>query len=692
MATWKKVIVSGSIAELNIVSASGGFHGDGSDLTGITADSVANSLTDGTGIADFTFDGSGAVSIATDDSAIVHDDLSGFVTNEHIDHSGVSISAGTGMTGGGTIASTRTLNVIGGDGITANAGDIDVTPDQTTITSVVNAGLEIGRDADNRIKFGTDNVIAFEVSGVDGVKFKASGEISASLLSVSNIDEVDSINTGTSANGNLDFTTAGTVNLRASNSTTHGLTLFGGVNGGAKPHIGTVTHEFLDFNVGSTNDIIVLAGAAGSGMLAGEARFIGHVSASSVSASGNIHASKFYGNGSGLTDISADSLGSNLQDGNGIVDFTFDGSAAKTVTLDLNGSTLNLGSSGVKVADAGITETQLHTSVAGAGLAGGGGTVLSVTVDDSSIEINSDTLRVKASGVTNAMLANDGITIAGVDTDLGGTITQATILAGSTAISGSGGVLAALAGSTVISGSAGVVAALTAGEGIDIAANGTISGESATATNLGIASFAAADFGVSSGAVTVKASGISNTQLAGSITNAKLSNSQITVGGTATSLGGTVTGAHIAAALNSNLGSVTFGDSNDIITIGNDLIVTGDLTVNGDLTTVATTNLSIQDKFITIASGSTSATDGGLVVSKQANGAGFGFGYDTATTRWAFQDGLAVNATGIVPDAFVSVTTGSTATPSAAPSYGGQNNGYGTMHVDTSTGDIFIYA
>ena len=194
-----------------------------------------------------------------------------------------------------------------------------------------------------------------------------------------------------------------------------------------------------------------------------------------------------------------------------------------------------------------------------------------------------------------------GITIAGVDTSLGGTITQATILAGSTAISGSGGVLAALAGSTVISGSAGVVAALTAGEGIDIASNGTISGEDATATNLGIASFAAADFGVSSGAVTVKASGISNTQLAGSITNAKLSNSQITVGGTATSLGGTVTGAHIAAALNSNLGgSVTFGDSNDIITIGNDLIVTGDLTVNGDLTTVATTNLSVQDKFINI--------------------------------------------------------------------------------------------
>jgi len=45
---------------------------------------------------------------------------------------------------------------------------------------------------------------------------------------------------------------------------------------------------------------------------------------------------------------------------------------------------------------------------AGDGLTGGGtsgGVTLAVQVDDSSIEINSDTLRVKASGVTNAMLA-----------------------------------------------------------------------------------------------------------------------------------------------------------------------------------------------------------------------------------------------------------------------------------------------
>ena len=55
---------------------------------------------------------------------------------------------------------------------------------QTDITSVVNTSLEIGRDADNRIKFGTDNQIIFEVSGGDNVIFKASGEIEATSLDI----------------------------------------------------------------------------------------------------------------------------------------------------------------------------------------------------------------------------------------------------------------------------------------------------------------------------------------------------------------------------------------------------------------------------------------------------------------------------------------------------------------------------
>lgn len=40
MPSWKKVLVSGSSAHLNEVTASGGFSGDGSGLTSITADTA----------------------------------------------------------------------------------------------------------------------------------------------------------------------------------------------------------------------------------------------------------------------------------------------------------------------------------------------------------------------------------------------------------------------------------------------------------------------------------------------------------------------------------------------------------------------------------------------------------------------------------------------------------------------------
>lgn len=54
--------------------------------------------------------GSG-LSISTTTISVDHDAATNFVANEHIDHSGVSITAGDGLSGGGTIAATRTLTV-----------------------------------------------------------------------------------------------------------------------------------------------------------------------------------------------------------------------------------------------------------------------------------------------------------------------------------------------------------------------------------------------------------------------------------------------------------------------------------------------------------------------------------------------------------------------------------------------------
>ena len=100
------------------------------------------------------------------------------------------VTAGNGLTGGGTSGGV-TLTVGAGDGITVNSGDVAITAAQTTITSVLNSSLVVGRDAHNQIKFSTDDQIIFRVGNADGITFKASGEIEATSLDISGDADID---------------------------------------------------------------------------------------------------------------------------------------------------------------------------------------------------------------------------------------------------------------------------------------------------------------------------------------------------------------------------------------------------------------------------------------------------------------------------------------------------------------------
>ena len=350
----------------------------------------------------------------------------------------------------------------------------------------------------------------------------------------------------------------------------------------------------------------------------------------------------FSGSFSGTTDLP------DLVSGNGLTGGPYDGAATATFAVQADGTTLSVGASGVKVADGGITSTQINTGVAGAGLSGGAGTALGVNVDDSSIEINTDTLRVKAAGVTNTMLVNDSVTLGTTEVDLGATAASivgltklsATSITGS--FSGDGSDITGIASTLSTAGESGTgtvalktqTLSILAGEGINTVASGqgiTISGEDASAANKGVASFSDSNFTVSSGDVS-------------------LSNN---------------------------------------VAVQNNLTVNNNLTVLGTASFQSTENLDVKDRWIRLASGSNANGDGGIAIQQANSLDSEAFGYDSAVARWGVTGSFDAAQSAIIPDAFMaSVVEGSTNLPSEAIA---KYTKKGNIFVAANQ-DIFIYS
>ena len=133
-------------------------------------------------------------------------------------------------------------------------------------------------------------------------------------------------------------------------------------------------------------------------------------------------------------------------------------------------------------------------------------------------------------------------------------------------------------------------------------------------------------------------------------------------------------------------GNRTF--SGDLITISNDLLVQGTASFQN------TENLLVADRFVLFASGSSTAGDGGIVVQQGTQDVGELFGYENTANRWGFTSSFDAASSTFTPSVYVGAVqtgTGQTAA-SDAPIYGGASNGYGTIHVDTDDGEIWIYA
>jgi|TARA_R100000030_G_scaffold20925_1_gene15055 hypothetical protein len=259
---------------------------------------------------------------------------------------------------------------------------------------------------------------------------------------------------------------------------------------------------------------------------------------------------------------------------------------------------------------------------------------------------SNDTITFTLTSIPNTALANDGITIAGADTSLGGTITAA-------AIGNAGGFLSSSA--QIASNISGSITATSASIAEDIAAFPSAATISGSLSADGIAGLAA---GI------VSASAFS-------------SPSQGTVRAT---INGTVT--------NVDTGLQT-GDSPTFT----DLTLTGDLTVQGDQTILNTTNLAVEDKFILINSGSGTATDESGIIFGGANGAKnagaaliWNGDYNGNDGRLAVANALNATASSATVSYYVGGVFDGTVNDAATA----QADHRGNIRVDGSD-DIFIY-
>lgn len=418
----------------------------------------------------------------------------------------------------------------------------------------------------------------------------------------------------------------------------------------------------------------------------------GAVSSTDITISGkNLSATASWAN-------TAQAVENSLTDGNGIVDFTFDGSSATTVAVQVSGSTLTVGADGVAINAGGVTITELNSGLVvteAEGIANNDNDTTIATnaaiIDYVSTQVaGANDLKITGSdGSTITIdLSNEDLTLAGADGAIVSSGTSNTLdftlntssahftsgVRGKISVAdttGAAGIDLSYDSSTgEISGSL-VNSSITIGnESVDLGGTiTTISGLTASG------SFSGSFEGDGSGLTGLVSTLTFDGDTGGTSTVDLLSQTLDIAGGT--NINTAVSGQTLTVNLDSNI-TVT------------DATVNGDLTVLGTASFQHTENLEVADRFIRLASGSSAAGDGGIVIQNNANGTGEVFGFDNPNGRWAVSQSFDGSASEFTAEAFMAaVIEGGAGDTSADVS--ARYTAKGNIFVQDN-GDIFIYS
>ena len=240
--------------------------------------------------------------------------------------SGSFVDLASGFAGNGIGASAGVLSVAGGDGITQEASGVKVTPAQTTITSVKNDALVVGR-----------------ATGNDHIDFSAAGTVA---IETDNVARVTVIDASTTVSNNLIVT--GDLTVNGTTTTVNSATIvvtqsiaFEGEDNGNETTL-TATNPTSDQTItlpDLTGHVPLLAGAVGNAnVTAAEFLLLDGGSTVETTTVGDGDAVLFNEAGVGMKQLNVTSLKTYFQSG-----VTADSATKLKRSVNTNGPLLNTG-------------------------------------------------------------------------------------------------------------------------------------------------------------------------------------------------------------------------------------------------------------------------------------------------------------------------------------------------------------